>query len=299
MPHYLGLDCGGSTTRALVIDDRGREVFRGKSGPANIASTPVSSIQKHLSEALYGCPEVDAAVGCFAGILTAENQSFATGLIRNVLPACQAIRAWPDYAAALEAAGHVDALVISGTGFKVCWWGSGEIQSAGGGGPLLGDVGSAFSLGGALLRDALLFAQPMTDRMKTRCVERLGSIDVKEIIAAIYRDPSPASLIASFAEIDAADAQEGHLPSVQRMKQHLKQIASEIRRSLQWRLEADSLVRVAATGGFWKMAPTALASVESILNQPDTNHPLQFKLELLTVEPVLGAARLARNLITL
>lgn len=48
---YVGLDCGGSSSRVLAMDEAGTQLFVGSSGAANILSTPEFRLRRNLENA--------------------------------------------------------------------------------------------------------------------------------------------------------------------------------------------------------------------------------------------------------
>src|SRR5947209_1700823 len=74
MPTFLGLDCGGSSSRVLLVDESDAVIFRGQSGPANLATTGDDQVKKNLELSLRGCPAADYVCGCFAGLLTESDR---------------------------------------------------------------------------------------------------------------------------------------------------------------------------------------------------------------------------------
>src|SRR2546421_6381610 len=167
-PLFLGLDCGGSSTRALVQDSEGNTVFRGEAGPANLSTTPNDELQANLSKALLNAPQPNFACACFAGLATEDDRQRATNILAQLFPKAT-LRIERDYPAAFAASPEgTDVCVIAGTGSLVCSRAqnpnaesspnaerrmpNAEFEKSGGNGYVLGDDGSAFQYGRALLR---------------------------------------------------------------------------------------------------------------------------------------------------
>ena len=81
---YVGLDCGGSSCRALGVTATGDVVHQGQAGPANILSTPRGRLKENLRRALEGCPPADVVCGCFAGLLTQADRDLAHHMLEDV-----------------------------------------------------------------------------------------------------------------------------------------------------------------------------------------------------------------------
>ncbi|MEQ1822349.1 MAG: BadF/BadG/BcrA/BcrD ATPase family protein, partial [Fimbriimonadaceae bacterium] len=136
---FLGIDGGGSTCRAVVIDEFDKTVFQGQGGASNFSSTPARTLRRSVARALEAAPKVDQICGCFAGLINSEARDRARELVGTLLPDCP-ITLTADYAAALRASPpDTTACLIAGTGSIVCSITPEGYVKSGGGGPLLGD----------------------------------------------------------------------------------------------------------------------------------------------------------------
>ena len=161
---YLGVDAGGTRTRAAVIDSAGRIVGAAEGGPANPVSHPWSATVAAVSAAaLDAVPGGSAPSGIAATVIGMAGCSATTsgamagaiadriGLSHLPLLVSDAVVAYA--AGAAEPDGCV---LIAGTGAtaaRITGWR--ETASVDGHGWLLGDTGSAFWLGRAAVRAAL------------------------------------------------------------------------------------------------------------------------------------------------
>ncbi|HEY0867548.1 MAG TPA: BadF/BadG/BcrA/BcrD ATPase family protein, partial [Fimbriimonas sp.] len=196
MSVFVGLDCGGSSSRVVAMDERGKILFQGQSGAANLVSTPENRLRRNLASATRGCPAASHVCGCFAGLINRETWERGIDRLREIFPAAQ-VRAEPDYTAALYASPpDTDVCVIAGTGSLVCSKSESGIVKSGGRGYILGDQGSGFHYG----RDALvhfLNHPGSASRALSDEIERLfGSPDEGTIVAAVYRTAPPSTLLA-------------------------------------------------------------------------------------------------------
>ena len=138
---FLGIDGGGSSCKALAVDSAGAVVFEGRGGPTNWRSTPREDFCANLWNALEGCPEPDAIGACFAGVLGPADQEAIWEILGRKYDTVITVAA--DYEAAFRSCPPgTSACIIAGTGSVVV----SAHGVAGGGGALLGDVGSAFDL---------------------------------------------------------------------------------------------------------------------------------------------------------
>lgn len=260
MPLVLGFDCGGSSTKALVLQtETGLAIQEGKAAAANWAQTPRDSLRDNLLASTAGFPPVEAVAGCFAGLLTQDDKKEAEALLAELYPGAQ-VEAHADYAAALSAApAGTTALIIAGTGSLVCSWGrDGAIQKSSGGGPLLtGDPGSVYTI----CRKALsrLLENPRSPEYSylwPTVEAAFGATDPDQITAAFYSDPQRASrtctLISAIVEQEIG-------PSLQGRQTHLANEMSSLILFLMGHLErfghTGRRATIALTGGLWSVHP--------------------------------------------
>lgn len=303
MPHFLGLDCGGTSTRALVIDEHENTVFEGRGGPANIASTPHSILEESLTRAMNGRPTADAVVGCFAGLLGEDRRAVALSALTS-LGLSVPTDVFPDYVAALAAAGEAaEAVVIAGTGSLVCSFVKGSPFKSGGGGPLLGDEGSAFDIG----RRAISCLCIDNDEAEASpefwgAAERIfGTTDRQSLVAAVYNPGSPAEWLAQLAPTVGEDAGRGLPYATQTVDACLSALVERTKKHCSISRPGVPKINLVLSGGLWDASPHFQKRYEELLNfrneqdQSDATSR-QYTLERLASPPVLGAARLARRL---
>jgi N-acetylglucosamine kinase-like BadF-type ATPase len=163
MTFFLGLDAGGTSTRAALADDE-RVLARAKSGSIKVMRVSAAVAEVNLRALLddvaksSGVPITEVASTCVG---TAGNTvSTVTGwiwqtlgpMLRGDLIVCG------DVEIALDAAfpGEAGVLVMAGTGSNTLGRTSkGELVTVGGWGPLLADEGSGHWIGQRALRAAI------------------------------------------------------------------------------------------------------------------------------------------------
>ena len=317
MPLFLGLDCGGTSTRAIVIDDNESLVFEGSGGPGNLSTSTEATVRNSLKQATEAMPPVDSVVGCFAGLLGAERREMALKLIREICPNAKS-GAEADYMAALAAAPEsTDVVVIAGTGSVVCSWKEGKAYKTGGRGPLLGDFGSAFDVAKSALTIRLTLdtngpKQPDSAEFWSGFKSIFGTDDPETAAAAVYSDPSPASSLAKLAPLVASEYCKKRSYAVTAINGSMRRLAGQVKRHVEqaslelpdlgrsnWR---DETLRVGLAGGLWSASPLYEQVFLTMLEEPSeefdpTDFGLrQYHVERLDAPPVLGAARLAKLL---
>ncbi|MBS1721446.1 MAG: hypothetical protein JSS66_00400 [Armatimonadetes bacterium] len=306
MPLFLGLDCGGTSTRSMIVDDAGLVVFQGMGGPANLASTEADTIKASLRQALRGAPAVDAACGCFAGLLGDAASKRGGALLGELLPKT-AKTIYPDYVAALAAApADTDAVVVSGTGSVVCSWKDGIPVKSGGGGHILGDLGSAFDVG----RNAVRWisvplgggVEKASPELQHALFERFGTRDPEELPYSIGRAEGVATKLASLAPIVGADLVAKYQYADFAVLQALTGLCWIVRNHVQALVTEKPPVRLVLAGGLWDAHPVFMEQFKRLMashkvsNDPKTWKRRQYHVERLADPPVMGAALLAKRL---
>lgn len=292
----VGVDAGGSRTRALALDRDGGEAARWSGPPAAVDPRDPGQTVRALEDLLRrgeaeGGIELPVEALC-AGVAGAgraevrkrlETELAASGLARHV-------RVLTDGEVALADA-HGDGpglLLVSGTG-SVAWGrnGRGEVARAGGWGPLLGDEGSGHALARAALRRTTRAAdgRETASELAPRLLDRL-CLDAPEDLVAWVADASRAEVAAlAPAVVELADA--GVRPA--------REIVDEAVEELVAAVEA-----VLGRLGPWD-EPPPLALAGGLLDPDGPLRPrvaraaerLDIRVEEGAVDPVRGAARLA------
>jgi N-acetylglucosamine kinase-like BadF-type ATPase len=289
---FLGLDCGGSSSRAVALDVEGNVLHQGQSGSANLASTPMFRLRQNLIHATRGCPTPTHVCGCFAGLLTAEDRSRAIGLLSELFPASR-INAEPDYAAAFFASEQdTDICVIAGTGSLVCSWNGEKMVKSGGRGYMLGDQGSAFQYG----RDALLayLANPSgaSTALKKCVLDLFEDEEEPAIVSRLYRSPSPQAALAKLAKPLASDAKAGAEYALASVKRNAAALADVVLHHALTHLSWKKEIKVSLSGGVWKTSSVFIDGFAAALTKSD----VQFQMERIKTPPVYGAVRMAKEM---
>ena len=289
----LGVDAGGTKTRAMVLDGE-KVVFEGEGGPGNLA-TNRALVLESLKDALKGCPKVEAASGCFAGLLTSDQRRASERDLRDLLK-IEKVEARPDFHAAWEVArDQCDVLVIAGTGVLVCSSVDGDLKKSGGGGVLFGDEGSAASVGRLALQGQLVNALtlPATDEFWKIVEKNFGSRERDAVIAALYASDAPGALFASLCSVVAKDAAAEKDYAIFAVSNAVVALRDEVAAHVLAH-QKDKLpnVRIGLTGGLWKVHPLFFEWFQPFADEPRV-HATKRVLE---IEPVLGACRLAKKL---
>ena len=174
MRAYLGVDAGGSHTRALLVGEDGEVVGAGRSGPANFRTGAVvharvavrDAVRQAVDQATNGSGarqaiEVVAAFLGSAGLEDPGDEKLAWDLLGGAITPRRLGLDSDVYTAWAGAfAGEPGVVISAGTG-SICLGvtGSGKRIRVGGWGPAFGDEGSAY----AIARQAIAAALYMAD----------------------------------------------------------------------------------------------------------------------------------------
>jgi len=209
----LGIDGGGTTTRAVIVDEQLNALGRGEAGSSNHYSVGIERTVQHIQQATK---TAIAAAGIeentisswglgLAGACTDAEQKLLHDAIAPLCPAANLVID-EDVAAAQAGAfcGGVGAVCIAGTGAN-CFGINAERQRArvDGLGPLLGDRGSGYWIGEQTLRtvckmaDGIIAPSPLLDQV----LAQLEVSDVAALVQLVYQPTFERDRIAALAPI--------------------------------------------------------------------------------------------------
>ncbi len=294
MKVFVGLDCGGSSSRVLAVDESSTILFQGQSGAANLVSTPPARLVRNLTSAVVGCPLPTHICGCFAGLISEEVRKTAVDHLRTLFPEASH-RAEPDYTAALYACPEAtDICVISGTGSLVCSRTDRHVYKSGGRGYVLGDEGSAFQFG----RDALIRFLDHRNSASAALVKTVGevfpSLDEGAIVAAVYRSSTPATILAKLAKPLGQDAANGEKYAIDSLERNLGALVGVVERHADEYRSGNSPLRICLAGGLWKGPSIYREMFESMIAKRLGNRPVE--VVRILRPPVQGAVELAKEM---
>ncbi len=219
--YFLGIDGGGTSTRAVFVSDAGRVLGNGESGPSNYHNVGMVKAIAHIEEAARnarptGLPRSPDAVflGC-AGIKSAVDIARLTSAAETAgIGPTGEITAANDLHNALTGglAGAAGIALIAGTGTNCLGRNSvGATFMCGGWGWLLDDVGGGCGIALAAMRAAVRAADrrsPKT-RLLAAVLAFLGLSEPNEILARLYVEKWTAADLGAFAPVVMRLASEG------------------------------------------------------------------------------------------
>lgn len=219
-PLVLGIDGGGTQTRARVATGDGQTLGEGRGGPCNIAALPtadaLASVLDAAGQALgtagQGTGDVQAVCAGVAGTSYADRRDALQAALEAHFTRARVLVV-PDFAIALTGAtnGGPGVIVIAGTGSAAYGENAaGQTHRAGGYGYLLDDAGSGYGVGRAALASVLHAADGTGEptRLAQRVLSTLALRSVTDIVPGVYGGGLDRVAVASLSRVVAAAAQE-------------------------------------------------------------------------------------------
>jgi glucosamine kinase len=294
VPAFLGLDIGGSRSRAWLESD-GLLVAAAEAPSASLAAAGAEQAALALTALLGQLPlaatgPVAAVCAGAAGLSEPATRQFLTGQLAP-LTATGIVRLTDDAALVLAAAGEAEGIaVISGTGSIAAGrWRDHRVR-AGGWGYLLGDEGSGYWLVRAAVRTVLARRDEggLGGPLAAGLLEATGAADVAALHAQFLRDPRPARWAACApAVLASGDQVAGEL--VTAAARALAELATTVAGRLADK-GAPAGLPVVLAGGLLadaRLSDQVQAAVRAALPGRDVVR--------LAVPPVAGAVRLAEQ----
>lgn len=257
MTFYVGVDGGGTKTACVVLDEQRQVRGRGRAGSSNWNSVGFDQAHQHLEQAVHdalaaaGADGAQVAAICLgmSGVDRPDDRVRLGGWMGKLLPAANVLI-------------HNDAVIAlaSGTGGSlygsvlVCGTGmiaygfdaAGRHSRAGGWGALLGDGGSGYAIGAAVLRAATWAADgrgPETALLPA-LLEHLHLQQAQQLVRWAYDDVS-WQRFAHLAPLAMAWAERGDPLARQILAQAAEDLAvaaEAVARALQMQEETAPLV---------------------------------------------------------
>lgn len=271
----IGIDGGGTTTRAVVIGEALAVLGRGEAGSSNYFSVGLEGAAASIRTA------INAAVSQ-AGIAQSEIEGYGFGLAGVVSPKEQALVGEAlqpiigdrpfvvdeDAAAAQAGAfgGEEGAIIIAGTGAN-CFGinASGDRARADGWGPLLGDRGSGYSIGEDTLR-AVCRANDGSAPATPLLASVLAAFEVESVdalVPVVYAPEFRRDRVAALFPIVLQHAGNGDPTAVAL----LKNAGAELAATATAVLNKLNVKRVAPTGGVISRPSALRSAFEESLHQ--------------------------------
>jgi glucosamine kinase len=284
----LGIDIGGTTSRALLLRD-GQPVAQARADSASRTAAGAAGAERALAELLSALPAdlapVDAVCVGAAGLKDPQTRAFLEARLAP-LTRSGIVRVVEDAALVLPAAGLSDGIaVICGTGSIAVGRLGDRSCRAGGWGYLLGDEGSGYWI----VREALRTALDRADRdepagdLAASLLRATGLADLDALHAAFYQRPQPQHWASCApAVLDSDD------PAAARLAGAAAGALADLAAAVARRLGGPARLQVVVAGGLMAHAEFSAVTTAAIARVlPGSG------IRLLTEPPVVGAVRLA------
>jgi glucosamine kinase len=266
---FLGVDAGGTNSRARIRDASGRLVGEGKAGPGNIrlGAAAYTEIMKAVDLARTAANLDRAALGRVRagfGVAGLQEHEASAALTGWAHPFASLSIDTDAYAACLGAFnGNDGAILILGTGSAGLAIVDGQRHSIGGWGADLGDDASGYAIGRLALRRSLLALEGMAER--TRLTEAvLDRFDRNPPNMVSWASQATPGDVASFAPLVFDHAEEDDILAVAILQDAAQDAARLVNRLL-----AFGLPSVAMIGGlFPRLYPWLPEAVRAHLRHP-------------------------------
>ena len=298
----MGIDGGGSTTRALLVDDSGRIKQYASSGPSNLNFTDAETVGNHLKETFDKVLEGSSGNrqlcdGIFLGIAGAGDRKNAVK-IRNLVDALGVVRNDKIWVAHDLAIAHAGALllepgivVVVGTGSAAFGKNEkGQTGQCGGWGALMDDGGSGYAIGIAALKAVvcMLDGRGPETLLKERIFGLLQIKHQSDLSNRLYQRDLARMEIASWTPYVMDLAEKGDLTAFQILEKAALEIVYLIV-SLGKKLQMQSPVTTVITGTLGESKGLYRDLINSGLN----GYPGEYRVEKAALNPVQGAVLLA------
>lgn len=276
MPYVMGIDGGGTATRALLATADGHVLAEGRGGPANFqvvgeaaaraaVTAAISAALGRAADVTRAPEQVEAVAVGLAGMHSSADHDRFVDILGALLPSAR-VSIFNDGQIALAGAtaGSAGIVVIAGTGSN-CFGtdGAGRVAHCGGWGPLLGDEGSAYTIARRALRAASCAADGRAPHstLIDAFVSALDLVSFDDIVQRVYGPPALSRHeVAALAPLVARCAGEGDAAATAILAvagEELAAMAVSLARRLALCADAFPL---ACSGGVWKAGDLVLGS---------------------------------------
>ncbi len=295
MKYYMGIDGGGTYTKAVVSDEMGVVLCKAEGGSINYYAVGMDESRKNLQNIVdFITAELgeitfeNVFVGCSALDDEADDET-VNNLCGGIINA-RKISMNSDIYVAYAASG-CDSIAICGTGSmamgKSC---DGQLVVKGGWGHILGDEGSGYSIAlNALKHSCYCADHGYNDTFTTVLNNYFGVTSTRQIIDVVYSENIKKDFIAGYGAEVGRLADDGDLIAVDIIDSEAFRFADTVLSLLD---ETGNVGTLAVYGGVFA---NCKSYKESFCDCIKLHFP-DIKIEMLTVSPEMGALNIARGL---
>ncbi|HYE30625.1 MAG TPA: N-acetylmuramic acid 6-phosphate etherase [Methylomirabilota bacterium] len=289
---HLGIDGGGTSTKAICVDEHGTVLAETTVGPANARLASDAELAERFASIAASMPQPSAICAGLAGVRSDADQARVAAIAKRIWPDTP-LRVTHDLEIALAGAvqtAQTKVLILSGTG-SCCYArnSAGQSAKAGGWGHLLGDRGSGYDLSLQCLRH-LIYGYDLEHtwpEVGSRVLQHLALNNPEDLID--WASAAAKAEIAEVAPVFFAHLREPWIAKVMQSGAHaLSAQAACCATGLKAR---DSVLFVFA-GSVFQKQPSYVAECENALR---AKFP-KAEFEVLSQPAALGACKLAAEI---
>lgn len=235
----IGIDGGGSHTRAIVVNEQGTVIARASAGSSNLNSTVAHVVQHHIEQLVHNLleqaptlvDETKYVYGGFAGAYQPQNAEQLKHWFSALLPEAT-ITVADDSLIALYAGtlGQPGIVQIVGTGSGTYGLSvAGERLRAGGWGYIIDDVGSGYDIGNGAMQAVFRAYDGRGEQtaLTERLLAHFDETEVPNLIRHIYNGDTKGTL-APLSVYVSEEAAKGDYVAQQIIQQAAEQVAHSL-----------------------------------------------------------------------
>lgn len=282
----VGVDAGGTKTKAVAYDEEGNLIGEGNSGSGNYHNVGLSKAIAHIKESIYQSTqgkEPDVVTMGVAGLDSRYDWENFSPLAMNI---AKKVIIKHDGVIALfaETLGQPGVVVIAGTGSVVEGYDGKDFYRLGGRGWLLSDDGSAYWVSREALRKIMRMMDGLEDKtpLFNYVTSKIGVRDLDDLVLWAYTSSCHIDIVSSVAQAVDRAAREGDHVAISILKQGAEILAHQAV-TLAKKLRVD---KVYLKGGMFK-SPIYLSVFKNYLSLYNISGDIG------TRSPELGAVILA------
>lgn len=275
MKYIIGVDSGGTSTKAAAYDLEGRLLKETKTGFGNLlnnAEKALTNIRQSLINIFkeLGEENCQLVVLGVAGVDSGDFRAIIQNDLAQFLPEVIILNdAWMAHYALLN--GDDGCLVISGTGSIVIGKFRNEEGRVGGYGNLLGDEGSGYDIAKELIKSTLnSFDKGQTFSDLEVSLLKTGNFQtVFELVKFVYS--SSKDQVAELSMVVVEGAEHGNEQAIQILKQAGEKLAEQVSMLIN-KLDMQKNPKIAVTGSVLLKNDIVYEAFESMLKDSYSNN---------------------------
>lgn len=299
--YVLGIDGGGTRTRAVIADETGYICGFGKAGPSNYNDVGLDVARANVLSAVYAAHAEanlngDLCAAAFLGMagMVSNRDRELIEMIAAELPLRNDAFIGADHDCRIALAGGLSGrpgiVVIVGTGSSVYGRNSqGEDWRSGGWGYLISDEGSGYWLGLQALRLTVMHFDGRIEAkdLAWRVMQELQIVDPQDIMNRIYVPPLSKAEIAALGPLVIEFSQQGNPYAQQLIQQGVEDVAKCVL-AVAHRLNLNK-PEIVITGGLASLGEPILGPLRASI----CGHLCDCQFTPAELPPVIGAIVLA------